>query len=106
MIASESSRLSLKFNLRKLLRPGILLFLIGVALLIDTSFRLGHFPNLRSSALSRDWDRDPFAVAETYAAIACIFLGAWFFRTEEDLDDSDSTDDTEFPPTDNAPKSP
>jgi hypothetical protein len=69
----------LQFNLRRLLSPGFLMVVMGIALLIDSRVS-GH---VRYGTRGIDpflSAENPRAGFERYLGIALLFIGFWLFR--------------------------
>jgi len=78
----------LRSNLRRLLKPALLLSLLGLAMTIDAMIRLRPYIHGRYTD-PRVWQREPLNCAMSFVGLLFIALGFWLFLSENDLDDSD-----------------
>jgi hypothetical protein len=76
-------------NARRLLKPALLLSLLGLAMTIGAMIRLRPYIHGRYDTDPRVWQREPLSCAASLVGLFCIALGFWLFFSEDDLDDSD-----------------
>ena len=75
-------------NLRRLMKPALLLSFLGLVMTIDSIVRSRHYVHGRYTD-PRIWQLDPFGSAEAFIGPSFIALGFWLFFAESDLDDGD-----------------
>jgi hypothetical protein len=77
----------LGLNLKRLMKPALLLSLLGLAMTLGAVVRLRPYVHGRYTD-PRAWNEQPVACTECFVGLLCVGVGVWLFLG----DDSDEGD--------------